>query len=101
MRLLIARWSADALPGGYAQDARASLAEGGPAISKSQLLYLVIVSYNRGAAWVRERTLRDGASWTSHLADGTTEGIEAADYLERDQAYARTFSNSRPYDPRR
>ena len=101
LRLLIARWSDDSLPGGYAQEARASLAAGGPAISKLQLLSLVIVSYNRGAAWVRERILRDGASWTSHLADGTAEGIEAADYLERVQAYARTFSNSRPYDPRR
>lgn len=101
LRLLIARWSDDSLPGGYAQDARVSLASLGTAISQAQLLALAIVSYNRGAAWVRERILRDGASWTSHLADGTPEGIEAADYLERVQAYARTFRNSPPHVQRR
>ena len=99
MRLLIARWSDDSLPGGYAQDARASLASGGSAISQVQLLALAlaIVRYNRGAAWVHERVLRNGSSWRSHLADGTPEGIEAADYLELVEACGTIFRNSRPY----
>ena len=94
LRLLIARWSDDDLPGGYAQDARASLGAGASTLSAAQLLDLAIVSYNRGAEWVRTRVVRDGSGWSRRLDDGTPEGVEAADYLERVRAYAAIFRNS-------
>ena len=90
LRLLENKWTTDVWPGGYGAVARNAIA-GGKALSDDQLADLVIVSYNRGYLEVHALVVRYGAQWTAHLAELGTNGVEAADYLDRVRAYAARF----------
>jgi len=58
------------------------------------VLALVTVSYNQGPNWVLDRVRHDGPTWSLRLNDGSTAGVEAADYLERVEAYAEIFRDA-------
>lgn len=86
MRVLEEKWTTDEWPGAYGSEARRTL-NGGRPLTESQLLDLVVVSYNRGYLQVHALVRRYGVQWTSHLAELPGGAAEAADYLERIRAY--------------
>lgn len=90
LRMLEAKWTLDAWPGGYGALARTRLGAGGP-VDGAQLLALVTVSYNQGYEWVAALVERHGLTWRSHLTDQGPRGVEAADYLERVETYCELF----------
>jgi hypothetical protein len=91
LRLLINKWTMDQWPGGYGRVARERIAHGAR-LTQSELLDLVVVSYNRGYREVFALVTRYGASWRSHLDELGARGAEAADYLERIRAYTVLFA---------
>lgn len=93
LRLLINKWTTDAWPGGYGRVARERIAHGAR-LTPSELVDLVVVSYNRGYREVFALVTRYGARWRDHLADLGAPGAEAADYLERIRTYAALFASA-------
>lgn len=91
VRLLINKWTSDEWPGGYGRVARDKIAHGAR-LTQSELLDLVVVSYNRGYREVFALVSRYGASWRLHLDELGARGAEAADYLERIRYYAVVFA---------
>jgi hypothetical protein len=94
IRLLENKWTTDFWPGGYGPSARARLNDGNP-LTQRQMFDLVTVSYNRGYIEVKALVDRYGPAWTSHLAELTGGGAEAADYLERVRAYTALLQGAR------
>ena len=90
VRLLENKWSTDFWPGGYGPFVRHQL-NGGRALSESQLIDLVTVSYNRGYMRVHDLVAKYGAGWKGHLDELGADGAEARDYLERVRAYTALF----------
>jgi hypothetical protein len=90
VRLLELKWTIDYWPGGYGAFARSKL-NGGRALSESQLIDLVTVSYNRGYIRVHDLVAKYGAGWKGHLDELGADGAEARDYLERVRAYTALF----------
>lgn len=94
LRMLEAKWTLDAWPGGYGALARTRLGAGS-AVDGAQLLALATVSYNQGYEWVAALVERHGPAWRSHLTDQGPRGEEAADYLERVETYCDRFRRAR------
>jgi len=90
VRLLENKWTTDFWPGGYGPFVRQKL-NGGRALSESQLIDLVTVSYNRGYIRVHDLVAKYGAGWKGHLDELGADGAEARDYLERVRAYTALF----------
>jgi hypothetical protein len=88
LRLLGHVWTEDVWPGAYGTLARTKLANG-RALSESDLLALVTVSYNQGYPYAADLVERYGRDWTSHL------NPESADYLERIAAYTAIFQRAK------
>jgi len=91
LRLLVNKWTTDEWPGGYGRAARERIAHGAR-LTQSQLLDLVVVSYNRGYREVYALVARYGAAWRDHLDELGAAGAEASDYLERIRRYAVVFA---------
>ena len=87
LRILATIWTEDEWPGQYGGLARARLANGG-ALSQSDLLALVTVSYNQGHPYVADLVQRYGRDWTRHL------NAESADYLDRIARYTGIFQRA-------
>jgi len=87
LRILAHVWTEDSWPGQYGTMARTRLAGGG-ALSESDLLALVTVSYNQGHPYVADLVQRHGRGWTSHLNE------ESSDYLERIAKYTAIFQRA-------
>lgn len=85
IRLLEEVWTSHVWSGMYGRLARERLNAGAP-LSESQLVDLVLVSYNQGYPYVLDLVDRHGREWTEHV------NAEAADYVDRIRAYARLFS---------
>jgi hypothetical protein len=74
LRLIEATWTSDGLSWGqFGTWARERL-NGGAPLTESQLLDLVVVSYNQGYPLVREMVERYGPAWTANLSAHTEEG---------------------------
>ena len=87
LRVLATIWTEDTWPGMYGSLAREKLGEEKGRISESDLLDLVIVSYNQGHPYVADLVKKYGRDWTRHLNE------ESSDYLERIRAYTVLFQN--------
>jgi hypothetical protein len=86
LRILATIWMEDTWPGMYGSLAREKLgvdAKGN--LSESDLLDLVIVSYNQGHPYVADLLRKHGRDWTKHLNE------ESSDYLERIRLYTVLF----------
>jgi hypothetical protein len=74
LRLIEATWTTDGVTWGqFGMWARERI-NGGAPLTESQVLDLVVVSYNQGYPLVREMVDRYGAAWTANLAAHTEEG---------------------------
>ena len=74
LRLIEATWTTDGVTWGqFGSWARERL-NGGAPLTESQILDLVVVSYNQGYPLVREMVERYGPAWTSNIAAHSEEG---------------------------
>lgn len=87
LRILATIWMEDEWPGQHGALAREKLGRGGK-LPEVDLLALVTVSYNQGHPYVADLVKRYGRGWREHLNE------EAADYLERIEAYTVTFQQA-------
>jgi hypothetical protein len=91
LRLIEATWTTDGVSWGqFGTWARERL-NGGAPLTESQILDLVVVSYNRGYPLVRELVERYGAAWTANLAAHTEEG---AFYLPEVRRFMSVFQGA-------
>jgi hypothetical protein len=91
LRLIEATWTTDGVSWGqFGTWARERL-NGGAPLTESQILDLVVVSYNRGYPLVRDLVERYGAAWTSNLAAHTAEG---AFYLPEVRRFMSVFQGA-------
>jgi hypothetical protein len=74
LRLIEATWTTDGVTWGQFGTWARERINGGAPLTESQLLDLVVVSYNRGYPLVRDMVERYGPAWTSNLAAHTAEG---------------------------
>jgi hypothetical protein len=74
LRLIEATWTTDGVTWGQFGTWARERINGGAPLTESQLLDLVVVSYNQGYPLVREMVDRYGAEWAAHLAAHTEEG---------------------------
>lgn len=74
LRLIEATWTTDGVVWGQFGTWARERINGGAPLTESQLLDLVVVSYNQGYPLVREVVERYGAAWTANLAAHTEEG---------------------------
>ena len=84
LRLLEVAWTETAWPGMYGDSARARL-NGGAPLTDSQLLDLVVASYNLGYPEVWALVREHGPAWKDHLPP------EPRDYVERIRVYTVLF----------
>ena len=89
LRVLATIWTEDEWPGMHGALARRTLGtdEGG-GLRESDLLDVVIVSYNQGHPYVAELLRKHGRDWTRHLNE------ESSDYLERIRVYTAIFQKA-------
>jgi hypothetical protein len=91
LRLIEAAWTTDGVTWTqFGTWARERL-NGGAPLTESQLLDLVVVSYNQGYPLVHEMVERYGAAWTANLAAHTAEG---AFYLPEVRRFMRVFQGA-------
>jgi hypothetical protein len=91
LRLIEATWTTDGVTWGqFGTWARERL-NGGAPLSESQLLDLVVVSYNQGYPLVREMVERYGVAWTANLGAHTEEG---AFYLPEVRRFMSVFQGA-------
>jgi len=91
LRLIEATWTTDGVTWGqYGGWARERL-NGGAPLTESQILDLVVVSYNQGYPLVRELVERYGPEWTANLAAHTEEG---AFYLPEVRRFMSVFQGA-------
>jgi hypothetical protein len=89
LRVLATIWSEDEWPGMHGALARRQLGAGADGkIAESDLLALVIVSYNQGHPYVADLLRKHGRDWTKHLNE------ESTDYLERILVYTDLFQRA-------
>jgi hypothetical protein len=74
LRLIEATWTTDGVGWGQFGTWARDRINGGEPLTESQLLDLVIVSYNQGYPLVREMVERYGGDWTANLRAHTEEG---------------------------
>jgi hypothetical protein len=74
LRLIEATWTTDGLPWGQFGTWARERINGGAPLTESQLLDLIVVSYNQGYPLVHEMVERYGAEWAANLAAHTEEG---------------------------
>jgi hypothetical protein len=74
LRLIEATWTTDGVTWGQFGTWARERINGGAPLTESQLLDLVVVSYNRGYPLVREMVERYGADWAANLGAHTEEG---------------------------
>lgn len=74
LRLIEATWTTDGVTWGQFGTWARDRINGGAPLTESQVLDLVIVSYNQGYPLVREMVERYGAAWTSNIGAHTEEG---------------------------
>ena len=90
LRVLATIWTEDTWPGMYGSLARQTLgADDEGKLSESDLLDLVIVSYNQGHPYVADLLKKHGRDWKAHLNE------ESSDYLERIRFYTVLFQQAR------
>lgn len=90
LRILATIWTEDTWPGMYGALAKEKLGtDGKGALRESDLLDLVIVSYNQGHPYAFELVKKYGREWTKHLNE------ESSDYLERIRVYTTLLQNAR------
>lgn len=88
-RMLATIWTENEWPGLYGDLVRSKLGAGPDGkIRESDLLALVIVSYNQGHVYVADLVKAHGRDWTKHL------NAEASDYLERILVYTAIFQRA-------
>jgi hypothetical protein len=91
LRLLEATWTTDGVIWGQFGTWARERINGGAPLTESQLLDLVVVSYNQGYPLVREMVDRYGAEWTANLAAHTAEG---AFYLPEVRRFMSVFQGA-------
>jgi hypothetical protein len=74
LRLIEATWTTDGVTWGQFGTWARQRINGGAPLTESQVLDLVVVSYNQGYPLVREMVDRYGAAWAANLAPHTEEG---------------------------
>ena len=91
LRLIEATWTTDGVTWGqFGTWARQRL-NGGAPLTESQILDLVVVSYNQGYPLVREMVERYGPEWTSNIAAHSAEG---AFYLPEVRRFMSVFQGA-------
>jgi hypothetical protein len=91
LRLIEATWTTDGVTWGqFGTWARERL-NGGAPLTESQLLDLVVVSYNQGYPLVREMVERYGPEWTANIAAHSEEG---AFYLPEVRRFMSVFQGA-------
>jgi hypothetical protein len=91
LRLIEATWTTDGVTWGqYGTWARDRI-NGGAPLTESQLLDLVLVSYNQGYPLVHELVERHGANWTANIASRSAEG---AFYLPEVRRFMSVFQGA-------
>jgi hypothetical protein len=91
LRLIEATWTTDGVTWGQFGTWARDRLNGGAPLTESQLLDLIVVSYNQGYPLVRELVDRYGASWTANLDAHTAEG---AFYLPEVRRFMRVFQGA-------
>jgi hypothetical protein len=91
LRLIEATWTTDGVTWGQFGTWARERINGGAPLTESQLLDLVVVSYNQGYPLVREMVERYGAAWTANLAAHTEEG---AFYLPEVRRFMSVFQGA-------
>jgi hypothetical protein len=91
LRLIEATWTTDGVTWGQFGSWARDRINGGAPLTESQILDLVVVSYNQGYPLVRDLVERYGASWTSNLSAHTAEG---AFYLPEVRRFMSTFQGA-------
>jgi hypothetical protein len=91
LRVLATVWTEDTWPGMYGALAREKLGTDDKGhLRESDLVDLVIVSYNQGHPYAADLLKKYGRDWTKHLNE------ESSDYLERIRFYTVLFQKSKP-----
>jgi hypothetical protein len=91
LRLIEATWTTDGVAWGqFGTWARQRINDGAP-LTESQLLDLVLVSYNQGYPLVRNLVERYGAEWTANIAAHSAEG---AFYLPEVRRFMSVFQGA-------
>jgi hypothetical protein len=91
LRLLEATWTTDGVTWGQFGTWARERINGGAPLTESQVLDLVVVSYNQGYPLVRDMVERYGAEWTANLAAHTPEG---AFYLPEVRRFTSIFQGA-------
>jgi hypothetical protein len=91
LRLIEATWTTDGVTWGQFGTWARDRINGGAPLTESQLLDLVVVSYNQGYPLVREMVERYGADWTANLGAHTAEG---AFYLPEVRRFMSVFQGA-------
>jgi hypothetical protein len=91
LRLIEATWTTDGVTWGQFGAWARERINGGAPLTESQLLDLVVVSYNQGYPLVREMVDRYGANWSANLAAHTEEG---AFYLPEVRRFMSVFQGA-------
>jgi hypothetical protein len=91
LRLIEATWTTDGVTWGQFGSWARERINGGAPLTESQLLDLVVVSYNQGYPLVRDMVERYGADWTANLAAHTAEG---AFYLPEVRRFMSVFQGA-------
>jgi hypothetical protein len=95
LRLIEATWTTDGVTWGQFGTWARERINGGAPLTESQLLDLVVVSYNRGYPLVREMVERYGPAWTANLSAHTEEG---AFYLPEVRRFMSVFQGAAEAD---
>jgi hypothetical protein len=91
LRLIEATWTTDGVTWGQFGSWAREHINGGAPLTESQLLDLVVVSYNQGYPLVREMVERYGPEWTANLDAHTEEG---AFYLPEVRRFMSVFQGA-------
>jgi hypothetical protein len=91
LRLIEATWTTDGVTWGQFGTWARERINGGAPLTESQLLDLVVVSYNQGYPLVHELVDRYGGAWTANLAAHTEEG---AYYLPEVRRFMSVFQGA-------
>lgn len=91
LRLIAATWTTDGVTWGQFGTWARERINGGVPLTESQLLDLVVVSYNQGYPLVHEMVERYGADWTAHIGAHSAEG---AFYLPEVRRFMSVFQGA-------
>lgn len=91
LRLIEATWTTDGVTWGQFGAWARQRINGGAPLTESQILDLVLVSYNQGYPLVRDLVERYGAEWTANIAAHSAEG---AFYLPEVRRFMSVFQGA-------